>query len=67
MLVLSRKPGQKVVIPSIDAVIEVLEIKGNTVRLGIKAPRHVSVVREELLLKMESEAPSVDDDESVLV
>jgi carbon storage regulator len=67
MLVLSRKPGQKVVIPSIDAVIEVLEIKGNTVRLGIKAPRHVSVVREELLLKMESETPSVDDDESVLV
>jgi carbon storage regulator len=67
MLVLSRKPGQKVVIPSIDAVIEVLEIKGNTVRLGIKAPRHVSVVREELLLKMESETPAVDDDESVLV
>jgi carbon storage regulator len=67
MLVLSRKPGQKVVIPSIDVVIEVLEIKGNTVRLGIKAPRHVSVVREELLLKMESETPSVDDDESVLV
>ena len=67
MLVLSRKPGQKVVIPSIDAVIEVLEIKGNTVRLGIKAPRHVSVVREELLLKMESETRAVDDDESVLV
>jgi carbon storage regulator len=67
MLVLSRKPGQKVVIPSIDAVIEVLEIKGNTVRLGIKAPRHVSVVREELLQKMEAEIPSIDDDNSVLV
>jgi carbon storage regulator CsrA len=67
MLVLSRKPGQKVVIPSIDAVIEVLEIKGNTVRLGIKAPRHVSVVREELLQKMEAETPSIDDDNSVLV
>ena len=55
------------VIPSIDAVIEVLEIKGNTVRLGIKAPRHVSVVREELLQKMEAEIPSIDDDNSVLV
>lgn len=55
MLVLSRKLGQKITIPSINAVIEVVEIKGNTVRLGISAPREVSIVREELLARMQAE------------
>ncbi len=55
MLVLTRKLGQKIFIPSINAVIEVVEIKGNTVRLGISAPREVSIVREELLDRMRAE------------
>jgi len=55
MLVLSRKLNQKIFIPSIQAVIEVVEIKGNTVRLGISAPREVSIVREELLARMQAE------------
>lgn len=55
MLVLSRKLGQKIFIPSINAEIEIVEIKGNTVRLGIRAPREVSIVREELLARMQAE------------
>lgn len=48
MLVLSRKPGEKIMIGS-NIVLEVLESCGNRVRLGISAPREVSVVRSELL------------------
>lgn len=61
MLVLSRKLGQKIFIPSIQAVIEVVEIKGNTVRLGISAPREVSIVRQELLARMQAEDCSEEE------
>jgi len=47
MLVLSRKKNQTVVIDN-QIEIEVLKIKGNTVRLGIKAPSHIKVLRGEL-------------------
>ena len=48
MLVLSRKPGEKIVIGG-NIVLEVLESCGNRVRIGISAPREVSVVRSELI------------------
>jgi carbon storage regulator CsrA len=48
MLVLSRRTNEKVLLPSIDTVIEVVSIKGRTVRLGIKAPPQVPILREEL-------------------
>jgi carbon storage regulator len=47
MLVLSRKPGQKVRIGT-DVTFTVLEVRGNRVRLGIDAPFKVPVLREEL-------------------
>ena len=48
MLVLSRKIGQKIMI--LDNIeISVLEIKGDCVRLGIKAPSVIPVYRSELL------------------
>jgi carbon storage regulator len=47
MLVLSRKPNQSIVI-SADIIVTVIEIKGDQVRLGIKAPRSVTVHREEV-------------------
>lgn len=47
MLVLSRKLNQDVIIGD-NVKITVLKIKGNTVRLGIEAPRDVRVVRGEL-------------------
>ena len=48
MLVLTRRRGQKILIGD-DVVVTVLEVKGDQVRLGVDAPRHVSVHREELL------------------
>ena len=47
MLVLSRKKDQQVIIDG-EIKIEVLKVKGNTVRLGISAPSHVKVLRGEL-------------------
>lgn len=55
MLVLSRKKNQKIVLPTIGTTIEVLEIKGNNVRIGIIAPKEIPVVREELGRRMEAE------------
>ena len=49
MLVLSRKVDQKIVIPSLDATIQILAIRGNTVRIGIQAPADVTILRAELV------------------
>ncbi|MFK7766543.1 MAG: carbon storage regulator [Mariniblastus sp.] len=47
MLVLSRKKNQTIIIDG-QIEIEVLKIKGNTVRLGITAPSDIKVLRGEL-------------------
>src|SRR6516164_8947676 len=48
MLVLSRRPNEKVLFPSINAAVQVVSIKGGTVRLGIEAPPEVTILRAEL-------------------
>ena len=52
MLVLSRKVGEKILVPQCDLAITVVAIEGNTVRLGIKAPSELGVYREELWRKV---------------
>lgn len=47
MLVLSRKPGEKVIIGG-GITVTVLEVIGNRVRLGFQAPEHVRILRAEL-------------------
>jgi carbon storage regulator len=47
MLVLTRKLGTQIVIGD-DVVLTILSIQGNTVRLGIAAPREVPIQRGEL-------------------
>lgn len=54
MLVLTRRTNESLVIGH-DIVITVLEIRGDTVRLGIRAPRDVSVHREEIYAKVRNE------------
>jgi carbon storage regulator CsrA len=46
MLVLSRKPGEKICIDG-DIELQVLEICGNRIRLGITAPQECRIVRAE--------------------
>ena len=48
MLVLSRKQDQEVCLPGLGVSIKVLQIKGNTVRLGLDAPDDIHVLRGEL-------------------
>jgi carbon storage regulator len=48
MLVLSRRPGEQLVVPHCELTFTVLSVEGNTVRLGITAPADVTVYREEL-------------------
>jgi len=47
MLVLSRKAGQKLQIGD-NVTITILEVHGNTVRVGVEAPREIRVLRGEL-------------------
>lgn len=47
MLVLTRKVGQKLIIDDNIEVI-ILETKGDSVKIGIKAPKNVSIYREEI-------------------
>src|SRR5262245_5670224 len=48
VLVLSCKVGQRIVIPTIEAEIALVAIKGKTARLGIIAPADVAVYRVEV-------------------
>jgi carbon storage regulator len=48
MLVLSRKVGEKVVVPDCGLTITVLAVQGQRVRLGITAPAETAVHREEV-------------------
>jgi len=54
VLILSRKVGETLVIGG-NIEITVLGSKGNQVRLGINAPKEVSVHREEVQVKVSSE------------
>lgn len=48
MLILVRKPGERVVIDD-KVLVEVVEVRGDKVRLGFTAPRGIPIRREELL------------------
>jgi carbon storage regulator CsrA len=48
MLVLSRRPSEKIVFPALGVTLQVLETRGNAVKIGIEAPPDVKVLREEL-------------------
>jgi carbon storage regulator len=54
LLILTRKVGESVAIGD-DIQVSVVEIKGTQVKLGIRAPRDVTVHREEIYLKIQEE------------
>lgn len=62
MLVLSRKKDEKIIIGD-SITLMVIEIRGDKVRLGIDAPKEVTVHRQEVyeaIQREQSEVPSVD-------
>lgn len=54
MLILTRRVGETVMIGE-DVAITVLRVKGNQVRLGVDAPKDVSVQREEIYQRMQGD------------
>ncbi len=54
MLVLSRKKGEAIVIGE-NIELTIIEIQGDQVRLGINAPKNISIHRKELFLEIQEE------------
>lgn len=54
MLILTRRIGETLIIGD-DVTITVLGVKGNQVRIGVNAPKDVSVHRQEIYEKIQNE------------
>ncbi len=58
MLRISRRAGERIMLGD-NVVIEILEVRGQTVRIGIDAPRSVPIYREEIWLEVMRENQAV--------
>ena len=54
MLVLSRKKGESIIIGD-NIEISIIDIQGDTIRLGINAPREIQIYRKELYEEIKNE------------
>ena len=54
MLMMTRRAGQKIILGD-NITIEVVEVAGNTVRIGVDAPRSIPVYREEIWTAVRAE------------
>jgi carbon storage regulator len=60
MLIITRRPGEKIMLGD-DVVIEVIEVSGSSVRIGIDAPRSIRVFREEIWRAVRDENAAAAD------
>ena len=62
MLIITRRAGQKVMLGD-DITVHVMEIVGNSVRIGVEAPKSLPVYREEIwaAVKEENQAAAQSD------
>ena len=54
MLILTRRPGERLIIGEAISVL-ITEVKGKDVRIGIEAPKEISIFRDELYSNIISE------------
>ncbi|OOF78921.1 carbon storage regulator [Rodentibacter caecimuris] len=62
MLILTRKVGESVLIGD-DISITVLSVRGNQVKLGVQAPKEVSVHREEIYQQIKKKQDELSSDD----
>ncbi len=65
MLILSRKVNEKIMIGN-DVSISIIEIRGDQVRIGVDAPKHVKVFRREVFDAIEAENKAALESAAVL-
>ena len=63
MLIITRRPGERIMVGD-DIVVEIMETVGNSVRVGISAPRSVPVYREEIYAAVRDENRAAAGSES---
>ncbi len=72
MLVLTRKPGEKILIGD-DIVITVLDARGDSIRIGVDAPRGIKIQRSEVVQAVAdanvaaTEASTVHDEQRLVL
>ena len=54
MLIITRRPGERIMLGD-DTRIHIMEIVGNSVRVGVQAPKSVPVYREEIWTAVRAE------------
>jgi carbon storage regulator len=57
VLIITRRPGEKIMLGD-DVVVEVIEVSGSSVRIGIAAPKSIPVYREEIWRSVKEEHAS---------
>ncbi|OXS79263.1 carbon storage regulator CsrA [Domibacillus enclensis] len=57
MLVLTRKPGESVMIGD-DIEIAIVSVSGDQVKIGINAPKHIDIHRKEIYVQIGNENKS---------
>jgi carbon storage regulator len=66
VLVLTRRANQSIMIGD-DIVVTVLDVRGDQVRIGIKAPRSVGVHREEVFVALQRDGSSPDTSDADVI
>jgi carbon storage regulator len=67
VLIITRRAGEKIMLGD-DVIVEVVEVSGSSVRLGIQAPRSLPVYREEIWrsVKQENAAAAATDPQDLV-